>query len=218
MDTVKTDIVTVNPQYKAALATLKSTIKADTEDAKKGPFKTSSDDRRCRLLAYTFLRGKTYRQVESNPFYLRPGFYVYNENLTYEKKRLAQRIVSFIPVNLGPWDKSQGSTFDHVTMWLDVGHVTRDQIIANRSGIEATRDALAAVGVAKGAVQEWSAKVDRITRDRDHAKSKGLDATRIARYDADLTYAEGQRAKAVAKLESAVADLEVAQTPMAVAA
>lgn len=208
----------VNPQYKSALAGLKSTIKADTEDAKKGPFKTSSDDRRCRLMAYTFLRGKTYRQVESNPFYLRDGFYGYKESLAYEKKRLAQKVASFVPADLGDGTTDK-DTASHITMWMDVGHVTRDQIIANRAGIEATRGALAAVGVAKGAVQEWTAKVDRITRDRDHAMAKDApDATRIARYDADLTYAEGQKAKSVAKLEAATADLEAAQAPTAVAA
>lgn len=211
MDTIKTYIV--NPQYKSALAELKSVIKADTEDAKKGPFKTSSDDRRCRLLAYTFLRGKTYRQVESNPFYLRPGFFGYDESLQYEKKRLAKKVASFIPADLGDGTTDK-DTFSHVTMWLDMGHVTRDQIINNRAEIEATRGALAAVGVAQLAVKEWDAKVTRIARDLAHAKSKDApDADRIARYETDLTYAEGQKAKAFEKLGAAHAALEAAQAP-----
>jgi hypothetical protein len=210
MDT-KTNIVTENPIYKAALATMKSNIKSDTEDAKNGPFATYSDDRRCRLLAYTFLRGKTYRQVEVNPFYLRPGFYGYKESLNYEKKRLATKIAQYIPKDLGDGTTDK-DTFSHVTMWLDVGHVTRDQIIANRAGIEATRDALTAVGVAHAAIQEWNVKVDRITRDRDYAMSKDApDAARIARYTADRSYAVTKGFEAVKTWVAAKAALEALQ-------
>jgi hypothetical protein len=202
MDTIiKTDII-VNPQYKAALATLKSAIKLGTDNAKKGIYAAGdynpSHTRRCRLLAYTFLRGKTYRQVESNPHYLRTGFFGNGiTSLRYYQKSLATDIAKHIPKDLGDGTTDK-DTSSHIIMWLDMGHVTRDQIINNRAEIEATRSALAAVGAADLAMQEWNAKVDRITHDRfKYMQRSSPDAARVARYDEDRAYAVTKAMEAV---------------------
>jgi len=206
----------VNPQYQSALANLKDSIKSDTEDAKKGPFKTSSDDRRCRLLAYCFLRGRTYLQIESNPRYLRAGFYGYDSSLRYEKERLATKIASFIPNDLGEGKagyketETKYNTLSHVQMWLDVGAVTRDQIVTDKATIEALHSKMTAVGAAQVQVKEWVVKMDRIARDMAHAKSKGMATTR---YELDLAYIVTNRDKAIVKLEAAQAALDAAKAP-----
>lgn len=216
MNTIKTDIV-VNPIYKAALVGLKTAVKLGTENAKKGivapgDYYQSASRRYC-LLAYTFLRGKTYSQVESNPCYLRPGFFGNGDSsLRYHQKALATVISGYIPKDLGD-GTTEKDTVSHVLLWLSVGGATRDQIIADRVGIEANREALKAVGVAWAYLLDWNAKVDRITRDRAHAEAKDApNAALIARYTEDRNYAVTKAFEAMKAWMAAKAAVEAPKT------
>ena len=201
---------TENTVLTATLSNLKASIKEDTLDARTTG-RTTTDSRRCKLLAYTFLKGRTYFQVESNPRYLRDGFYGYADSLRYERDFLVKKIAAHIPEDVGD-GVSRADMLKHLRMWLEVGAVTRNQILADMAGIAAVQDKMNAVGVAQGVVKDWDAKVTRITNDLAYAKAwtkdKEIWDKKIVRYEADLAYTVTQQEKAKAKLAEAQAALD----------
>ena len=201
--------VTENLVLKSVLSNLKASVKEDTVDAR-STFKTSTDTRRCRLLAYTFLKGRTYKQVESNPRYLRAGYYGYDSSLKYEQERIIKAIAAHIPEDLGD-GVSREATLQQIKFWLEMGTATRYQIIDNLEGMLAVQGLLLQVAEAQQGVVDWSAKVARVGRDMEYAKKTPGQDAKIARYAADLEYLSAGLAKATARLETASAALRDAQ-------
>ena len=132
--------VTENLVLKSVLSNLKASVKEDTVDARSS-YKTSTDSRRCRLLAYTFLKGRTYKQVESNPRYLRAGYYGYDSSLKYEQERIIKAIAAHIPEDLGD-GVSREAILQQIKFWLEMGTATRYQIIDNLEGMLAVQGLL----------------------------------------------------------------------------
>ena len=231
---MNTEIKPINLVYKAALVGLKTAIKASASETKdlrhtgrvaltearrietnnrttnsfdpawKGLRDTYDNNRdkangerwsqRCRLLAYGFLRGKTYNQVEAK----------------CESKQYHGHVADLIP-DLGDGVSKNGH-LAHVRLWVDIGNLTRDQIIADFTEIVATQELMAKVGQAKAELAEWGNKVARIEKDLAWRKTNGQTAI-VHRLEADLTYTIAQRDKAITKLASAEASMGAVKKP-----
>lgn len=230
---MNTEIKSINPAYKEALAELKTSIKASASETKglrhagrvalmearrieannlatnsfdkswnglRAKYHANRDEangnrysQRCHLLAYGFLRGKIYLQIEAKCGY----------------KILPEYVANLIP-DIGD-GVSKDAMITHVKLWMEIGTVTRDQIINDVAGIVARRDAMVKVRVAKENLADWDKKTARIEQDMKYYRNQGFTAA-ANRYQADLNYAMSKRDKAITTLSLAESALDVTFT------